>query len=70
MKGKIRVFCRVRPMSECEGRRGGQQAVVAAEDQFTLTHTTQRGVKSFLFDRVFQPHEDQDAVFEDTNVST
>ncbi|KAK3889374.1 hypothetical protein Pcinc_006626 [Petrolisthes cinctipes] len=66
MKGKIRVFCRIRPVSESEGKKGGQ-VVVSAEDQFTLTHNTQRGVKSFLFDRVFQPYEDQDAVFEDTN---
>ncbi|KAG7155673.1 kinesin-like protein KIN-14E isoform X2 [Homarus americanus] len=67
MKGKIRVFCRVRPMSEGERRQEVGGEVTAVEDEFTLAVNTQRGHKSFLFDRVFQPHDDQDAVFQDTN---
>lgn len=71
MKGKIRVFCRVRPVSADEARRGGMDAeqVVAADDPFTVSVTAQRGHKAFLFDRVFQPNHDQEEVFADTNVS-
>lgn len=69
MKGKIRVFCRVRPVNESERRRGGPLAATI-EDHYSLQVTTQRGTKSFVFDRVFQPHETQDTVFQDTNVST
>ena len=71
MKGKIRVFCRVRPVSVDEARRGGQEAtqVVGADDPFTVSVEAQRGHKAFLFDRVFQPKHDQDEVFADTNVS-
>lgn len=68
MKGKIRVFCRVRPVNELERRREGGEQVAAADDHYTLTLNTQRGHKSFLFDRVFHPHDDQEAVFHDTNV--
>ncbi|XP_045127324.1 kinesin-like protein KIN-14I isoform X1 [Portunus trituberculatus] len=69
MKGKIRVFCRVRPVSSDEARRGGMDAeqVVAADDPFTVSVTAQRGHKAFLFDRVFQPNHDQEEVFADTN---
>ena len=71
MKGKIRVFCRVRPISGDEVRRGGVEAeqVVAADDPFTVSVNAQRGHKAFLFDRVFQPNHDQEEVFADTNVS-
>ncbi|XP_069951026.1 uncharacterized protein [Cherax quadricarinatus] len=67
MKGKIRVFCRVRPLSESERERESSDVVATAEDEFTLSLNSQRGLKTFLFDRVFQPHEDQDMVFQDTN---
>ncbi|XP_050695203.1 uncharacterized protein LOC126985012 isoform X1 [Eriocheir sinensis] len=69
MKGKIRVFCRLRPVSESEARRGGGAAerVVGAEDHFTVNVDSQRGHKTFLFDRVFQAHENQEEVFADTN---
>ena len=69
MKGKIRVFCRVRPVNEGERRRGGQQ-VATMEDQYSLQVTTARGSKSFLFDKVFSAHETQETIFQDTNVSS
>lgn len=83
MKGKIRVFCRVRPITESERRRGSSGSgssggggagdasiVVTAEDEYSVSLNTQRGgQRSFLFDRVFQQHEDQEAVFRDTHVS-
>lgn len=67
MKGKIRVFCRVRPVSEVERRRDGGEQVTAADDEFTLTLNSQRGHKSFIFDRVFHSDDDQETVFQDTN---
>ncbi|XP_047498113.1 kinesin-like protein KIN-14I isoform X3 [Penaeus chinensis] len=81
MKGKIRVFCRVRPITESERRRGSSGSgssggggagdasiVVTAEDEYSLSLNTQRGgQRSFLFDRVFKQHEDQEAVFRDTH---
>ena len=69
MKGKIRVFCRVRPPSDLELRRGGDEIVTEVEDEYSLNLNTARGTKSFLFDRVFQQHEDQNTVFQDTHVS-
>ncbi|XP_018022795.2 kinesin-like protein KIN-14I isoform X1 [Hyalella azteca] len=66
MKGKIRVFCRLRPPTELERRRGSED-VTQVEDQFSLGVNSTRGYKSFVFDRVFKPHESQEAVFQDTN---
>lgn len=68
MKGKIRVFCRLRPPTELERRRGGDE-VVYVEDLFSLSVNSTRGNKSFMFDRVFKPDESQELVFQDTNVS-
>ncbi|CAL4124624.1 unnamed protein product, partial [Meganyctiphanes norvegica] len=67
MKGKIRVFCRVRPLSDLELRRGGDEVVTEVEDEYSLNLNTVRGTKAFLFDRVFQHHEDQNTVFQDTH---
>ncbi|XP_069181334.1 uncharacterized protein [Procambarus clarkii] len=67
MKGKIRVFCRVRPVSEAERGQDNGQVVATTDDEYTLSLNTQRGLKTFLFDRVFQPHDNQDTVFQDTN---
>uniref|UniRef100_A0A6A7FXE9 Kinesin-like protein n=2 Tax=Hirondellea gigas TaxID=1518452 RepID=A0A6A7FXE9_9CRUS len=66
MKGKIRVFCRLRPVNESERRRGGE-LVATVEDQYSLDFATPRGHKSFVFDRVFEGHESQETVFQDTN---
>ncbi|KAF2353507.1 Spindle pole body-associated protein Vik1/Cik1 microtubule binding domain [Trinorchestia longiramus] len=67
MKGKIRVFCRLRPPTEFEKRRGGDD-VTQVEDQYSLGISSSRGYKSFIFDRVFKPNESQEAVFQDTNL--
>lgn len=67
MKGKIRVYCRIRPVNEVEQRRGGGEMVTAVDDEFTVSLNCPRGQRSFIFDRVFQPKEDQEAVFQDTN---
>ena len=66
MKGKIRVFCRVRPFTHNERLT---EEVTTIEDEFSLNLETAKGPKSFNFDRVFNQHENQEQVFEDTNVS-
>ncbi|OQR89178.1 kinesin [Thraustotheca clavata] len=65
MKGKIRVYCRCRPMSGSELERGCQSAVRFL-DEYTLELETSRGPKSFAYDQVFNPSNTQDQVFEDT----
>ena len=50
MKGKIRVFCRSRPLSKSELGRGNF-AVVNSPDEYTIHVKTARGVKEFAFDR-------------------
>ena len=65
MKGKIRVFCRVRPMNDKE-RELGCTSVVAISDEFTVNLETTAGVKQFQFDACFAPDATQESVFEDT----
>ncbi|OQR97902.1 kinesin-like protein [Achlya hypogyna] len=65
MKGKIRVYCRCRPMSGSELERGCQSAVRFL-DECTLELDTPRGPKSFAYDQVFNPANTQEQVFEDT----
>ena len=65
LKGKIRVFTRVRPMMRYEKERECHWAV-AQQDEMTCTVQTNRGLKEFSFDRVFMPENSQEEVFEDT----
>ncbi|KAH9076180.1 hypothetical protein Ae201684P_012668 [Aphanomyces euteiches] len=65
MKGKIRVYCRCRPMSSSELERGCNSCVRFVDD-FTLEVETSRGPRSFTYDAVFNPSHSQDQVFEDT----
>ncbi|XP_023658969.1 uncharacterized protein [Paramormyrops kingsleyae] len=64
MKGKIRVFCRIRPMSEAE-TSCGSIPVVDCLDDYSVTVETSRGLKEFQFDRVFNPTSSQEDVFQD-----
>lgn len=68
MKGKIRVFCRLRPPSEMERREGGCRPAAEAADECSVALETGRGRRTFDFDRVFGPDASQEAVFEDTKV--
>ena len=68
MKGKIRVFCRLRPVNDIEKARGSE-VVAYPEDEFSILLDTHKGRKSFIFDRVFHKEDDQSKIFEDTNVS-
>eukprot|EP00798_Chlamydomonas_sp_ICE-L_P023238 gene23238-30462_t len=67
MRGKIRVFCRVRPMLKFELDRG-QQFGLNLPDELTITHPWKEEKKhrEYNFDTVFNPGCNQDQVFEDT----
>ncbi|XP_070293052.1 uncharacterized protein [Salvelinus sp. IW2-2015] len=64
--GKIRVFCRIRPMSRAEAAQGGAIAVGRLDD-YSVTVETSRGPREFQFDRVFSGESSQEDVFQDTN---
>lgn len=68
MKGKIRVFCRVRPLSDKE-LMDREKDVVRSLDEYTVEHLWKEGkFKQQLYDRVFDDTASQDEVFEDTKV--
>lgn len=64
LKGKIRVFCRVRPLSRTEIEKGCMN-ITTIVDEFTITCESKNGVKPFVYDSVFGPNSTQDEVFED-----
>uniref|UniRef100_W5MTU6 Kinesin motor domain-containing protein n=1 Tax=Lepisosteus oculatus TaxID=7918 RepID=W5MTU6_LEPOC len=63
--GKIRVFCRIRPLSKSEIGRGSR-IVVDCPDDYTVTVESSRGLKEFQFDKVFNSSCTQEDIFEDT----
>lgn len=66
MKGKIRVFCRIRPLSNSENERGCTN-ITTIVDEFTLTCEAKPGIiKPYMYDSIFGPNSTQDEVFEDT----
>lgn len=66
MKGKIRVYCRWRPLSEKETLEK-QRSVIIAPDEFTVEHPWKDDKpKQHQFDHVFDSNATQDEVFEDT----
>lgn len=66
MKGKIRVCCRVKPLTT-EQQNKDALSVIDATDDYTLVVHAPRGDKEFTFDRVFMPHHTQEDVFAETN---
>ncbi|XP_063051840.1 uncharacterized protein si:dkey-96l17.6 [Engraulis encrasicolus] len=64
--GKIRVFCRIRPMNRAETARG-DAAIVSCLDEYSVTVETARGPREFQFDRIFDSKCSQEEVFQDTN---
>lgn len=65
LKGNIRVYCRVRPMSDKELANGHTVAVEGiSEDELRVTD--ERGTKTYEFDNVFSSDVSQEKVFEDT----
>ncbi|CAA0813431.1 Kinesin-like calmodulin-binding protein [Striga hermonthica] len=66
MKGKIRVYCRLRPLSEKEVYEK-EKNVLANVDEFTVEHTWRDDrVKQHMYDCVFDGQASQEDVFEDT----
>lgn len=68
MKGKIRVFCRLRPLNAKEVT-DKEKMVLTNLDEFTIEHLWKDDKqKQYLYDRVFDCTASQDDVFEDTKV--
>ncbi|KAJ0234386.1 Kinesin-like protein KIN-14E [Hirschfeldia incana] len=66
MKGKIRVYCRIRPLNEKESSERERQMLTSV-DEFTVEHPWKDDKrKQHIYDRVFDMHASQDDVFEDT----
>ncbi|THU73776.1 hypothetical protein C4D60_Mb04t26420 [Musa balbisiana] len=66
MKGKIRVFCRLRPLNEKEIAEG-QKRIIVSPDEFTIAHPWKdEKSKQHIYDHVFDQSASQDEVFEDT----
>lgn len=66
LKGKIRVYCRVKPLTNNDVNKNISSALRSTDD-YTLVVQTQRGDKEFTFDRVFMPDQSQDHVFRETH---
>ncbi|XP_053405776.1 uncharacterized protein LOC123566477 isoform X3 [Mercenaria mercenaria] len=66
MKGKIRVYCRARPMSKSELERGNKP-VCKSSDEYTISVEATRGLKEFQYDAIFMEDSTQEKIFEDTN---
>eukprot|EP00388_Colpodella_angusta_P000873 GDKJ01002970.1.p1 GENE.GDKJ01002970.1~~GDKJ01002970.1.p1 ORF type:complete len:1427 (-),score=472.62 GDKJ01002970.1:172-3924(-) len=66
-KGKIRVFARVRPLSNKEiSEAGPDSAAITASDPLTLVVSKPPALpKDFSFDRVFGPQSQQEEVFDE-----
>lgn len=65
LKGKIRVFCRIRPVSRTETAQGG--AVVEKIDDYSVNVETPRGAREFQFDQVFSAEATQEDLFQDAS---
>ena len=69
MKGKIRVYCRLRPLSEKEIAEKERDALTTV-DEFTVEHQWKDDKpKQHIYDRVFDGDATQEDVFEDTRAS-
>ena len=61
MKGKIRVYARVRPMLEFERSRGQKEALIIP-DELSLEHVWKDKKREYSFDAVFSPATAQEKV--------
>ena len=65
MRGKIRVYARVRPLNKNEKDMGSPN-VVEIPDEFSIQVQSKLGLKAFNFDTCFGPTSTQEEIFEDT----
>lgn len=67
MKGKIRVFCRLRPILQFEKDKGQSFALLLPDD-LTIAHMwkDEKKPREYNFDTVFNPNCSQEMIFEDT----
>lgn len=66
MKGKIRVYCRVRPLSESEKEDAAKTTMsVEIVDQMSIS-VKGRMKNTYIFDSVFGPDSRQEQIFEET----
>ena len=61
MKGKIRVYARVRPMLEFERSRGQKEALIIP-DELSLEHIWKDKKREYSFDAVFSSATSQEKV--------
>jgi DNA replication protein DnaC len=68
LKGKVRVYCRIRPFSNSEKTDADKaQPCVNITDETSLVVGTQKNrMKAYNFDAVFGLNSTQEEVFEDT----
>ncbi|XP_041373330.1 COP1-interactive protein 1-like [Gigantopelta aegis] len=66
MKGKIRVYCRVRPLVSSERERGNV-SVLKSPDEYTVQVQSSRGLKEFQYDQIFMEDASQEKVFTDVD---
>ncbi|GJU00458.1 kinesin-like protein KIN-14E [Tanacetum coccineum] len=66
MKGKIRVYCRLRPFTPKE-MSDRENKVLTSVDEFTIQHLGRDGkIKQHCYDRVFNGNATQENIFNDT----
>ncbi|KAM0887127.1 hypothetical protein ACQ4PT_029271 [Festuca glaucescens] len=66
MKGKIRVFCRLRPLNDKELSLKDKN-IVCSPDEYTIAHPWKDDKsKQHIYDRVFDAYTTQEDIFEDT----
>ena len=61
MKGKIRVFARVRPVLRFEAKQGAKNALIIP-DVLTLQHDWKEKKREYNFDSVFDTDSSQETV--------
>ena len=67
LKGKVRVYCRVRPFSKSEKENEERsESCCRIVDDLSITVGLKGRPKDYNFDSVFGPESTQDEVFDDT----